>query len=223
VLRVNRFDVRTLLDANAELPQRRQRMAARRFGPRLRYARLGYERDLQSRERFGDLRRQFDAGQTTADDRDASAVGCGLLQCSMNVVDSAELDCHRVFAHTYDAIHVDMRAEREYERIELEAVAAELEHTVAVIELIDVADVQLDAGSADEGEQAPVADALSRRALMQPNALDEAIRGTDERDRDVRGCTSRQTQGAADTPVARAGNDDAMWVHIRKTDGCDEL
>ena len=35
--------------------------------------------------------------------------------------------------------------------------------------------------------QAPVADVLPRRALMQPNALDEAIRGTDERDADVSG------------------------------------
>ena len=54
---------------------------------------------------------------------------------------------------------------------------------------------------------------------MQPNALDEAICGADERDGDVRGCESGQTQGTADTRVARAGNDDAMWVHIRKTDG----
>src|SRR5688572_3586807 len=190
-------------------------MAACRFGPRLRYARLGYERDLQSREGFGDLGRQFDAGQTTADDRDASAMGCSLLQCSMNVGDGAALHCHRMLAHALHAIDVDMGAERDYQRIELEAVAAELEHAVTVVELIDVADVQLDAGSANEGSETPVADALSRRTLMQPNALDEAISGTDERDCDVRGCASGQTQGAADTRVARAGDDDAMWVHIR--------
>ena len=33
------------------------------------------------------------------------------------------------------------------------------------------------------------------------------------------GARLRQTQGTADTRVARAGNDDAMWVHVRKTDG----
>ena len=79
VLRMNRLDVRTFLDANAEPPQRRERMNARRFGPRLREARLADERDLQIREGFGDLGRQLDAGQTAADDRDASAVGRGLL------------------------------------------------------------------------------------------------------------------------------------------------
>ena len=71
----------------------------------------------------------------------------------MDVRDGAELHCHRVIAHAFDAIHIDMRAEREYKRIELEAVAAELEHTVAIIELVDVADVRLDAGSAGEGAQ----------------------------------------------------------------------
>src|SRR5688572_1945453 len=141
----------------------------------------------------------------------------------MNARDGAELDCHRMVAHAFDAIHVDMRPECEHQRIELEAVAAEMERAVCVVQLLDAADVQLDAGSADEGSQIPVADALPCRTLMQPNALDEAIRGTKQRDTHMGRHASRQAQGTADTGVAGSGNDDSMWVHIRKTGGWDWL
>ena len=68
----------------------------------------------------------------------------------MDVGDRTELHCHGVFAHALDAVDVDMRAQREHERIETEAVAAELEHAIAVIDAFDDADAQLDASSADE-------------------------------------------------------------------------
>ena len=137
----------------------------------------------------------------------------------MDAGDGAELHGHRVVAHAFDAVDVDMRAEREHERIELDPLVSHREHAASVIEPVDLTDAQLDAGAADERRQAPVADVLPCRPLMQSNALDESIGGADERDGRTGGYAPRQPQCAADACVARARDDDAMWVHVCLLDG----
>jgi succinylarginine dihydrolase len=58
---------------------------------------------------------------------------------------------------------------------------------------------------------------------MQTDALYETIGSADERDTDVGRYASRQTQGAADAGVTRAGNDDAMVFHARQTGQAERL
>ena len=94
---------------------------------------------MQVTERFGDLGRELDAGQAAADDRDASALRCGLLQRLMNGGDGTELHRHRVLTHALDAVHIDVGAEREHECVELDPLGADMEHAIAVIDLLDAA------------------------------------------------------------------------------------
>src|SRR4030095_2950432 len=72
MLGMNCLDVRPLLDANAESSQRCEQMRPCCRGPALRKPCLAHERDLQTREGFGNLGRELDPGQAAADDRDAS-------------------------------------------------------------------------------------------------------------------------------------------------------
>jgi len=77
----------------------------------------------------------------------------------------------------------------------------------------------LDAAAANERRQAPVADVLPRRTLMQTNTLNEAIGGADESDACVGRYAPREPERAADAGVTAAGNDDAMFSHVCLLDG----
>jgi hypothetical protein len=79
--------------------------------------------------------------------------------------------------------------------------------------LFDDADTQLDTAAAQECWQAPLANVLSRCTLVQADALDEAIRGTDQRNPHVGRNASSQAQRATDARVPAARDYDSMLAH----------
>jgi hypothetical protein len=218
LLAMNRPDVRTLIDPDTEPSQRREHVRPRCLGPSLREPRLAHERNLQLGEDLGDLGSELDAGQAATDDRYASLMRRSLPQRLMDAGDGSEFDRQRMLADTFHAVDVDMRAESEHGRVEMDTIAAaQVQRAIADIHLLDDSDAQLDAAAPDERRQAPIAHVLSGRALMQTDALYETIGSADERDADIRRYASRQAQGAADAGITRAGNDDAMVFHARQT------